>query len=322
MPTVVETWHRFDICRIDDLGNAIFGAELEAIQMPGRRVRGSLAFAARDGIAFSSGLIAGNVLVRGSFSDNAITLGLILRIGSGSRLWLNDVSEGSAGVLLAGDQCDLLCRGNAFYVAATLSPAQLKKESARHGLPLHRELLHRSGLHPTPLETGAARWLKTQVAGIHNTRSTTEIDKPGIGSTLIQSIVSHYARAPLGRGETPDPSSYAQIVRAACKYIEINLDRPISIEAMSEAVSTSRRTLFRAFSKLLDDTPQDYVRRLRLHRVRRDLITSAETTVSNAAHSWGIGDMGRLARDYRMLFGESPSATLALGRAMQHDTPL
>ncbi|WP_394893694.1 DUF1214 domain-containing protein [Mesorhizobium sp. AaZ16] len=48
-------WHRFDIRRIEDLSNAVLGAELEAIQMAGPRIRGSLAFAARDGIIFSSG---------------------------------------------------------------------------------------------------------------------------------------------------------------------------------------------------------------------------------------------------------------------------
>ncbi|MCA1397639.1 AraC family transcriptional regulator [Bradyrhizobium sp. BRP56] len=323
MPAVVETWHRFDICRIDDLGSAIFGAELEAIQMPGRRVRGSLAFAARDGIAFSSGLIDGNVLVRGAFSADAITLGVILRIGSGSRLWLNNVSKGSAGVLLPGEECDLLCRGNALYVAATLSAARLKQQFARHGLALDRNLLDRSGLHPAPLAASAVRWLSGQVAAIHDAKSTAEIDRPGIGSNFIEVIVSHYARAPLGRDETSHPGSRAQIVRAACKYIARHLDSPISIEALSQAASTSRRTLFRAFSELLDDTPRDYVRRLRLHRIRRDLVTHTEATVSSAAQSWGMGrDMGRLARDYRTLFGESPSATLALGRALQHDTPL
>ena len=59
MSAVAETWHRFAVRRIDDMTNAIWGADLEAVQMPGDRIRGSLAFAARDGIVFSSGLIDG-----------------------------------------------------------------------------------------------------------------------------------------------------------------------------------------------------------------------------------------------------------------------
>jgi hypothetical protein len=48
-------WHRFDIRPIEDQGNAVLGAELEAVQMAGPRIGGSLAFAARDGIVFGSG---------------------------------------------------------------------------------------------------------------------------------------------------------------------------------------------------------------------------------------------------------------------------
>ena len=40
---VVECWHRFDIRRIDDLGNAVLAADLEAIQMAGGPVGGVFA---------------------------------------------------------------------------------------------------------------------------------------------------------------------------------------------------------------------------------------------------------------------------------------
>jgi transcriptional regulator GlxA family with amidase domain len=115
----------------------------------------------------------------------------------------------------------------------------------------------------------------------------------------------------------------ARIVRDARQYIRKNIARPISLEALTTAAHTSPRTLFRAFSEVLGDTPQNYVRRLRLHRIRRELLSKCETTVSAAAHHWGIGqDMGRFSRNYRNLFGENPSSTLAQGRALRLDDTL
>lgn len=320
MPTAVsETWHRFDIRQIDDLSNAVFGADLEAIQMPGARVRGSLAFAAQDGIVVSSGLIDGNVIVRGPLSDDAVTLGVVLRASSQSRLWFNEVRKGDVGVVLPGDECDFLCAGRVLYVAATFTERQLKREAARDGVKL-RCLTSRTGLHATQLEPSFLASLEQKVARIHDAKA--KATRLRIGDRLLWAIIGCYAEA--GEADIVQPSGQGQIVREACKYIGRNLAGAISTDALSDATSASRRTLFRAFSKLLGDTPQDYIRRLRLHRIRRDLISMTTTTVSGAAHQWGVGqDLGRFSRDYRELFGENPSVTLALGRELQrNDTRL
>lgn len=317
---IPETWHRFDIRRIDDLSNAVFGAGLEAIQMPGSRVRGSLAFAAREGVVLSSGLIDGNVIVRGALSDAAMTLRVILRADPRSRLWFNEVGKGHLGVVLPGQACEFLCAGHALYVAATLTERQLKREAAREGLKLPPGLTRRTGLHATQLGPNVLNALEGKVARIHDTKGKST--RLRIGDGLLRAIIGHYAEA--GEAGMVEPSVQGRIVREACRYIDRNLAGAISIDAMSDATSASRRALFRAFSELLGDTPQDYIRRLRLHRIRRDLISMAATTVSGVAHHWGIGqDLGRFARSYRELFGEAPSSTLALGRALQQtDTRL
>lgn len=315
---VAESWHRFDIQRIDDLSNAVLGADLEAIQMAGRRVRGSLAFAARNGIVFSTALIDGNAMIRGTPSCNEITLGVILRSGSGSRVWLNKVSDGDVGVVLPGGECEFFCTPGSLMVSATLSPSRLRNESAREGLAVHRDLLNKSGLHSTPLRPSSLSWLKEQIVGIHKSRTTAELRQLEIGRRLLGTIVSHYADVPLIGARRLRPAGHAKIVHDACEYIRKHLASPISVEALSKKVDTSPRTLFRSFSEILGDAPQNYIRRLRLHRIRRELILSSAPTVSGAAHYWGIGqDLGRFAQSYRDLFGELPSSTLAFGRQRQ-----
>lgn len=320
MPVVVESWHRFDIRGIDDLCNAVFAADLEAIQMAGPHVRGSLAFAARDGIVFSSGLIRGNVMIRGKLAADALTLAILLRAGPGSRFWFNEVGNGDVGIVLAGAECDFLCSSNSFYVAATLSPGQLRKEATRQGLTMHRNLMCKTGLHSTPLEQPALTWLTEHLATIHGGGTGTEGRKAAIGAKLFRTILTHYAEQVPSSDKQVNSTISAQTVRKALNYITDNLTHRIGIDALAEVVGTSRRSLYRAFSEVLNDTPQSYVRRLRLHRIRRELIVNSQTTIFAAAHHWGAGqDLGRLSRSYRNLFGENPSSTLAASRTLRPD---
>jgi AraC-like DNA-binding protein len=313
----VETWHRFGICRIDDLSNAVLGGDLDVVQMPGARASGSLVFAARDGIVFSSGLINGNVMMRGPLSAHELTVGIILRAGPGTRLWLNEVRDGAVGVVLPGDECDFLCTPGSLYVAATLTPKQLRNEVAREGQTVSQNFVSRTSLHSAPIEPRTLSWLKEEFAVIHDARTDVVRYRRRVGNRLLIAVVNHFALGQQGDGQIR-LAGQARIVRDACKYIRTNVARPISIQTLSSAVEVPPRSLFRAFSKVLGDTPQDYVRRLRLHRIRRELISNSELTVSEAAHKWGVGqDLGRLSRMYRDLFGENPSSTLALGHSLR-----
>ncbi|MCP3386398.1 helix-turn-helix domain-containing protein [Bradyrhizobium sp. CCGUVB4N] len=315
----LETWHRFDIGHVDDLRNAVFDAGLEAIQMPGARVRGSLAFAARDGIVFSSGLIHGNAAIAGPLSRDAITVGIGFTIGAGSLLWLKPVISGDAMVVLPGDECDALLRGTSLYVTATLTAKQLKIEVEREGLVLHRSLTSRTGLHTRPIQNDALIALRKQTESIH-APSSARYRKLGIGRRMLRALVCHYARLPAHGDGRARHIGQAKIIHEAREYIRQHLTSAISVDDLSTATQTSPRSLYRAFSDVLGDTPRDYVRRLRLHRIRRELLSSDTMTVSLAAQNWGMaGDLGRLSKNYRDLFGEYPSSTLALARALQCD---
>lgn len=315
----LETWHRFDIGCVDDLRNAVFDAGLEAVQMPGAQVRGSLAFAARDGIVFSSGQILGNAAIGGPLSKDAITVGVSLKIGAGSLLWLKPLVVGDVIVVLPGDECDALLRGSSLYMTATISARQLKREVEREGLVLHRSMTSRTGIHPEPMGRDALIALREQVGRIHAPGDARE-RRLGVGRRMLRAVVDHCARLPDVGDCRAQPAGQARIVQEAREYIRRHLASAISVDDLVNATQTSPRTLFRAFSEVLGDTPRDYIRRLRLHRIRRELLSSDTMTVSLAAQNWGMaGDLGRLSKNYRNLFGEFPSSTLAFARAMQRD---
>jgi AraC-like DNA-binding protein len=314
-------WHRFEIRRIEDLGNAVLGAELEAVQMAGPPIRGSLAFAARDGVIFSSGLINGNIAVSGPLSQEAITLAVGLRFGPGSRHWLNAVSEGDVGIFLPGDEHDALYTSGSLYVTATLSAKRLREEAAREGLVLDRGMTSRTGLHSRPISARSLVWLRSRVARIHDSGAALGEDQHKVGCAMLRAVIEHYASMPDGGEGRIRPAGRARIVHRAREFIRENLAAPISLDAIAAAAGTSRRTLSRAFHEILEDTPGTYVRRLRLHRIRRELVSKAAAgctvSISMIAASWGIREPGRMSGWYRELFGERPSETLATYLAHQ-----
>ncbi|MEJ2541921.1 MAG: helix-turn-helix transcriptional regulator [Gemmatimonadota bacterium] len=129
----------------------------------------------------------------------------------------------------------------------------------------------------------------------------------------LRLAVGHFTRAPrrdLLRGPSDE---YARIVEQARDYVMAHLKRPIAVEEMARAAFASQRTLYRAFRSVLGESPASFVRRVRLHRIRKGLAPRDEIacTVSRVAYRNGMMQLGRMARWYREVFGELPSKTLA-----------
>ena len=304
-----QFWQRFDINQIEDLGNAVLGAELEAMQMAGPPAQGSLAFAAHGGVIFSTGLIKGRVSVTGPLSRDALTLGIGLRFGPASRLWLNPVADGDVGVFLPGEACDALFGEESLYFAASLSEEALQKEAASEDLVLDRRSISHTGLCSRPIAHQTLAALRDAVVRVHRDPSA---DDDRVGRAILRTVIDHWGRFPIESPGRNDPVGLGLIVHRAREYIHANLDAPISLDAIALAAETSRRTLARAFFQVLGDTPAGYIRRLRLHRIRRDLVRNgvAGRTIHETAAASGIREAGRMAGRYRELFGEYPHETV------------
>jgi transcriptional regulator GlxA family with amidase domain len=67
------------------------------------------------------------------------------------------------------------------------------------------------------------------------------------------------------------------------------------------------------FIDMFGVTPSNYLRLRRLHRLRAALLmtNAGLSTVAGLCDQFHLPDHGRAARDYRVLFGEFPSQTLA-----------
>jgi AraC-like DNA-binding protein len=117
--------------------------------------------------------------------------------------------------------------------------------------------------------------------------------------------------------EQPSPAPWQ--VRRVEEYITANWNHPITVEALASAAGASTRSIFKAFKDSRNCSPMAFVKSVRLQRAR-ELLQNPEgaTTVVSTAFACGFLNPGHFARDYRLAFGELPSATLAASRHRQH----
>lgn len=304
-----RSFQRIGIERIEDLSDAVRGAHLQATQLSAAPLSGSLVFTEHDGILGSSGLVEGRVALRGPLSCDMITLGTGLRFSPGCWQWLTEVETGAVGIFDASDEHDSLYTPGSLYAAVTLSSERLEAEAAKRGVVLDRKVLGGTRIHSRRLAKGIQQQLAREFDLVHAGRG----DGGVAVNELLSALIDHLGRSPTDHTRRVSRNQHARIVHRARTYIHEHLAEPISLDAIEAAAFTSRRTLYRAFADILNDTPQTYVRRLRLHRIREGLAGDAEKacTITIIANQWGISELGRLAGWYRELFGERPSETLA-----------
>jgi transcriptional regulator GlxA family with amidase domain len=99
--------------------------------------------------------------------------------------------------------------------------------------------------------------------------------------------------------------------RFAIDYINQHLEDDITLACIAEAAGCSIRSLARAFQHAADTSPMQYVQKLRLQRIRTELVRSASSdrTIADIAYHWGCRHLGEFNRRYRTCFGETPSET-------------
>ncbi len=105
-------------------------------------------------------------------------------------------------------------------------------------------------------------------------------------------------------------------VRRAEEYIEANWKQAITIAALAEVTQISARAIFKAFQRYRGYSPMDFAKGVRLTHANAMLRKpDATASVTGVAFACGFANLGHFAKDYREMFQELPSATLARARS-------
>ena len=98
-----------------------------------------------------------------------------------------------------------------------------------------------------------------------------------------------------------------QQIAHAVNFIQANLDAVVSVEQLAYVSNMSVSSFHRAFKEVMDMTPLQYAKALKLHRAQ-SLLQEGQTA-SEAGLAVGYNSPAQFSREYKRFFGLNPSDT-------------
>lgn len=138
---------------------------------------------------------------------------------------------------------------------------------------------------------------------------TDPVAKRLFGESLRREVILAALRGPMGGALAGlmERQSDDRPLDPAIDLMRTNLAAPHRIEDLGEACGMSVSAFHRAFRARTDQTPLQYLKRIRLHVARR-MIAFENVQVSIAAHRVGYESASQFSREYKRLFREVPAA--------------
>ncbi len=204
---------------------------------------------------------------------------------------------------------------HADYRLTSVDPALLRRLAA----PAREEETLRVLGH-RPVDAAAARRLRDAVRHFDEAVLS---DPVAMASPLVVAAAEQYVAAQLlaafptnMASERPADSrdAHPAALRRAIAHIETHAQDDLTPVVLAAAAHVSVRSLQLAFRRHLDSSPMGYVRRVRLARVRQDLLAAgADDGVAGISARWGFRHQGHFGQAYRETYGETPGVTLRRG---------
>jgi AraC family ethanolamine operon transcriptional activator len=175
-------------------------------------------------------------------------------------------------------------------------------------------------------QTGACAWdrgvglLRSVIATVRAVPDTVTLAEARRGlrdSVLEAARILLDGAAPQALPRTAHSAIRRQrLVVAADDYLRAHVGRPVYTEDLCRALATSPSALGEAFRATLAISPHRFLKLRRLSMVRAALSDreGLAPMVKAVALSHGFWHLSQFAKDYRALFGETPSDTLARAR--------
>ncbi|HWK50715.1 MAG TPA: helix-turn-helix domain-containing protein [Steroidobacter sp.] len=132
---------------------------------------------------------------------------------------------------------------------------------------------------------------------------------------LMNALRESQASTPERHGGRPQVSR-ARVVARTLALLDARAGDPVTIEDLCQVTEVSERTLRAVFHEFFGVGPIRLLKVRQLREIRAALLRADPQcdTVTRIAARFGIWDFSQFARNYKALFGESPSRTLRFQR--------
>jgi AraC family transcriptional regulator, ethanolamine operon transcriptional activator len=156
------------------------------------------------------------------------------------------------------------------------------------------------------IDSAATRWAEEEIMTV---------------ASFLLEAGSRAERVHTGRPRFPRE----RVMARALAYIEENEGRPLFMSDLCGATGVSERTLRNIFIDYFGVGPMRLLKVRQLREIRAALIAAelSEQRVASVAAHFGVWDLSAFARNYKALYGETPSTTLrARPGTRRHDSTL
>jgi len=105
----------------------------------------------------------------------------------------------------------------------------------------------------------------------------------------------------------PSNAEYISRINKAFDYIELNLEKPMTLDELAAVANFSKYHFNRIFHSLVGETPFQFVQRLRLEKAASFMLANKYEKISEIAFKCGFSDGSIFSRNFRNYFKISPS---------------
>jgi AraC family ethanolamine operon transcriptional activator len=312
------------IAEVDDLDRLAAAqpdADVEHIRTAPGAFRMRLAIADFGLLRMQLAEVSNSYLVRGKVNDARHAMLFLAGETASSRLNGMAIGAGDAVALRAGSEVRSHVPPGQRWMAVAFDPAAFDRALA----PLRLDATGRVVCRGLAQAAPRLRGMLSELAGLVAT-APERLEGAAVAEAVVDEArlvleagLEGCVQVPSGRVD----ARRLRLVRDAADYLDSVLDRPVYSAAVGEALGTDARAVNGAFRAVYGMTLHRYLLIRRLDLARRRLMCggAGAARVKTVALDLGFWHLGRFALDYRALFGETPSATLARGRAAAGEPP-
>ncbi len=309
----------------DDFSDMVKTWDLDFYQLDRGKFRAELLQVITNALQIGHARFNRNLDQRGSPPPGLWTFALLTERSS-PILWRGrEVSNNTILIYHPGSEIDAVSRQGFDVITLSFSEKSLNNAARMLGLPDISELVGEAD--SRPVDFLKMRELRNVLLGfIHEvkenplvlTQNAHTVDPMNeLAYCILECLTS---RCGMNKESSYRKRDHAlkQIRDYIRDHIKVYPDIPLSVQDLSRMAGISIRTLEYVFLERFGVPPQKYLKARWLNAVKRELCTAdvTSTKISDVANYWGFWHIGQFSADYRWLFGELPSETLARRRAV------
>lgn len=139
--------------------------------------------------------------------------------------------------------------------------------------------------------------------------SHNEMDAEILGESIVDEIYYRLLTSDYGAELRILLNQYGQIqpISRAVTYIHDNMHRSLQVAELADMTNMSKTSFFNSFKKIMHVAPNQYIKSTKLRKAQ--LLLTQGMQANEASYEVGYNSFSQFSREYKRLFGYSPSET-------------